>query len=52
MPLVKKHTASKKVKATNTVVVTKTKEAASKTAFPKKLQKVNALLSKATLLNS
>lgn len=43
---VKKHTTSKNVKAT------KTKEPASKSAFSKKLGKVNNLLSKSTLLNA
>lgn len=52
MHVTKKHTASKKVKATKTVVVTKTKEPASKSVFSKKLEKVNNLLSKSTLLNS
>ena len=52
MPVTKKHTTSKKIKATNTVVVTKTKVAASKSSFAKKLEKVNALLSKSALLNS
>jgi hypothetical protein len=52
MPIVKKHTTSKKVKATKTVVVTKTKEPASKSAFAKKLEKVNNLLAKSSLLNS
>lgn len=52
MPVTKKYTASKKVKATNTVVVTKKKELASKSAFSKKLEKVNNLLSKSSLLNS
>ncbi len=52
MPLTKKHTTAKKVKATKTVVVTKTKEPALKSLFPKKLEKVNNLLSKSSLLNS
>ncbi len=52
MPVTKKHTAFKKVQATKTVVVTKTKEPPSKSTFSKKLEKVNTLLSKSTLLNS
>ena len=52
MPVTKKHTAAKKVNATKTVVVTKTKEPVSKSLFTKKLEKVNNLLSKSSLLNS
>jgi hypothetical protein len=52
MPIIKKHIASKKAKATKTVVVTKTKEPASKSAFAKKLVKINNLLAKSALLNS
>ena len=52
MPVTKKHIASKNIKVTTTVIVTKTKEPASKAVFAKKLKKVNNLLSKSTLLNS
>ncbi|CAN5616307.1 hypothetical protein BH10BAC2_BH10BAC2_06420 [soil metagenome] len=51
MPVTKKHTAAKKVKATKTVIVTK-KKLAPKSLFPEKLEKVNNLLSKSSLLNS
>lgn len=45
MPVTKKHTASKKTKATKAVIVTKTKVAFSKSSFSNKLEKVNNLLS-------
>ena len=51
MPSTKKHTSLKKIKATKTVVVIKKEIPAADTLFPGKLEKVNALLAKSTLLH-
>jgi hypothetical protein len=52
MPFTKKHTRLKKIKATKTVVVTKKETPTAGTLFPEKLDRVNALLAKSSLLNS